>query len=500
MGVLPLDNINLVPDSNILREHINIDGIEYLKVTKPLGVGTSTTSYAGWSFDPNQIPDKFKIELSNVLITDVTNVSTILLRVLFVISTGNVAHAVTFTKDTATNTYYGSNEFTKPENATAIRIYPTFTASSYVSNVSVAIPTGALILTDLETIPTIKDIAQTLVDQNLISPSFNTAVENIVKNTTPNISQIDDLKSAFSDKICRGELLLDNQNNLVDTNANYNYISWWGSSTLGAMGSALNIMSTDLGITNKYAGGRGGELMQHHAARMGAVPALLKFTGGQIPESGSVAVTSNNLPKIRYDALVAYPVTVNGVNGTLGTNTTNTGLIFTRTEDGSAITVNAETEYEAIPTYDEKFISGYVILNVGKNNILYKHDSVESIFEYTMKMYAHVRTAFKRVLVMNHYNNTNFDNEQIAMIAELNRKLSKQFGNCLIDNYGYLKSTQVWIDTGITPTEADLAAQARGVLPPSLSSDALHMNSKTYTALINKKIKPKFQELWIKQE
>lgn len=490
-----LDNVNLYGDPAIVVDYPKFDGIDYFRVTKPVGAATGNTSFAGWSLPANKIPNNFRINLKDCLITQVANISTIIFRVKFVTTSGDVNQQVTFAKDATTGKFNGSNNFTKPENATSVRIYPSFTANSgYASDVSVSIPIGGLVLTDTDKANTVSSVIKASYAQD----DFKNAVQEITGNTDVNIREIAYITSAFSDRISRGELIF-KDGVLNDVNSDFNYISWWGSSSIAGMSPYLTTMATELGITNKYNGGKSGEIGQYHAARMGAIPAIISIPSGTIPASGKVEVAANNLPNIRYDAMGTFTGTLNGIIGTFGYDaTSSTQLSFTRTTTGTAIAVGTST-FEFIPNFGGKNISGYVILNPCKNNILYTADlneSVDFLFDITMKMYAQVQNAFKRVIVINHYCNTNFNENQIEITKQFNKKLAKQFGNCLVDNNAYLLSEQVWIDTGFTKTQADIDAIARGVLPPTLSSDALHMNGTTVQALIRTQVKPKFQEIW----
>jgi len=94
------------------------------------------------------------------------------------------------------------------------------------------------------------------------------------------------------------------------------------------------------------------------------------------------------------------------------------------------------------------------------------------------------------------YPNTVASANGIDLIHDYNALTAKRYGSLSIDNAAYLMSSQIWTDAMITPTSADLSAQSKGVIAPSLSSDGLHMNSPIEQLVIDKLIKPKMQELW----
>ncbi|QQS17877.1 hypothetical protein IPL68_04415 [Candidatus Saccharibacteria bacterium] len=64
-----------------------------------------------------------------------------------------------------------------------------------------------------------------------------------------------------------------------------------------------------------------------------------------------------------------------------------------------------------------------------------------------------------------------------------NARLASVYGGRYVDVFAYLKSNQVWIDTGVTPTATDLSDQAAGVIPTSLRADTGHLNGVGYAAV-----------------
>ncbi|HIF6303829.1 TPA: hypothetical protein ACX3LH_006257, partial [Klebsiella michiganensis] len=59
----------------------------------------------------------------------------------------------------------------------------------------------------------------------------------------------------------------------------------------------------------------------------------------------------------------------------------------------------------------------------------------------------------------------------------------------------YICSSQIWTDTGITPTTDDLAMQTVGYKPTSLSADSAHLNTTAHKAVVEHVIKPKLISL-----
>ncbi|WDM88150.1 hypothetical protein LG197_26765 [Pseudomonas asiatica] len=87
-----------------------------------------------------------------------------------------------------------------------------------------------------------------------------------------------------------------------------------------------------------------------------------------------------------------------------------------------------------------------------------------------------------------------------AKCKQLNDFIRATYGDHVFDLVDYLCSAEIWVDTGITPTAADLQNQAAGCLPASLSRDNLaHMNAKARTAAANKLKSQLINMGWFKQ-
>ena len=248
----------------------------------------------------------------------------------------------------------------------------------------------------------------------------------------------------------------------------------WGSSTMEYMGSEVSAAMAGLGVAY-YNGGDGGVRAEHTLAQMGAVPALLTLTGGSIPASGSVTVTSSNMPANVY--LRAYTGTLAGVAGAI--SSTADAITFSRAADGAAVAVAADTPF--VPTVGPQYQDAVTILNIGKNNFgsSIAPNSGEAIAALTDQAFAWLSPLVKRVVVMGHA--VNRDTPAVSTlrdrVMDCNALLAATYGNLFFDLQGYMTGPQIWIDSGVTPTQADLDAQAAGNKPPSLSLDDQHFNA-----------------------
>ncbi|HHT0452843.1 hypothetical protein M4769_14405 [Klebsiella pneumoniae subsp. pneumoniae] len=300
-----------------------------------------------------------------------------------------------------------------------------------------------------------------------------------------------------------GDRYLDSGGNLSPVLPDPLKMSAWGSSSLlrYSADSAFSAMAGSLGVTNWNNQGQGGETSFQIAARFGSVPFTLVFPSNTIPASGSVAVTCTQLPSgFRNSYLKAYAGVVGGVEGTL--SWASSSLLFTRKTAGSAVVLTGATDF--IPTLPESYRDGVVLLWMYKNDITYgsanTEVNAEATFNNVVKTFEHVSTFAKRCLVIGIFNDSSYSNtDYLNRVATLNSMMRNKFGDLYCDTQDYLCSAQVWVDTGITPTEQDLAMQAAGYKATSLSGDTLHLNAAASKAITDHVIKPKLISLgWYK--
>lgn len=259
--------------------------------------------------------------------------------------------------------------------------------------------------------------------------------------------------------------------------------SWsgWGSSSVGqpASGDAFSGIAAEVGATY-YNGGKGREVSQQTTARLGSRPALITFPAGLIPASGAVEVTSSNLPV--SDALLTYQGVIGGVEGRL--SSTNAALTFTRISAGAEVSVQPNAAF--VPTVGAARRGDLLILWIGKNN-LDGTDSgaVSQVIEDTAATWNYGDALFKRRVVMGHFvdGNTPADSPIRAQIQAVNADYAARYGNQYFDTTAYITSPLIFEDMGITPTSSDLAQQALGNKPPSVSADSGHFSAAGYAAV-----------------
>lgn len=264
----------------------------------------------------------------------------------------------------------------------------------------------------------------------------------------------------------------------------------WGSSTI-AQFYEMSGLAQQMGATY-YNGGQGSEASTHIAARMGSVPALLTVIGGVIPAAAGSTVTlscSNVAPIQYFRPTQGY---LNGVKGTL--SSTDTAFSFKREAAGSDVPSVGEFAFCPIDGPDHR--ADVTFLNMGKNDTSYLYETAGVIARIDAS-YDWLAPLVKRVIVVGQFKNVGTQPGSFAAraLTEIDVYCQKRYGRQFYDLGAYLRSAQVWADTGITPTQADLDQQALGNLAPSLSVDnAAHMNPKTRAA-VAAQLKAKVLEL-----
>ena len=260
----------------------------------------------------------------------------------------------------------------------------------------------------------------------------------------------------------------------------------WGSSTAHYFEDNLTALAAQRGATC-YAGGQGGERIEHHTARLGSHPALLTFPANTIPASGWIDLP---LPAgwTRSGSLLTYSGIVAGVAGTLSTGAADNLVRFTRTDTGSEVVTTAG----AVFTPDDGMLyrAAFNFFNLGKNSITSGRAASE-VIQITKEAYAWLSPLVSRTLVGNHFIDTDtaVGSATYQRVLDVNAGLAAAFGSHLVDIYGFVCLGQakfgqtIWDRTGITPTADDLLKQSQGLKPTGLSRDNLHLSEAADVAV-----------------
>lgn len=267
-------------------------------------------------------------------------------------------------------------------------------------------------------------------------------------------------------------------------------VSGWGSSSMERMASQFASMTADLApMAVYYSGGKGGEQSTHIAARLGSIPMLATVADGSIPASGAVTVMVSNVKP--SSSMKPFTGWLNGIYGTMS----STGSVITFTRSVAGIAVATTGEFPFIPEIGPQHRGGVTFLWMGKNDA--PGYSAESIIARTDATFDWLSPSITRCLVLGHFHDSNTapDSAEALILDAVNAAHKKRYGELFVDVQAYLMSPQVWIDTGITPTAGDLAQQALGQKPASLSADTGHLSAAMYAVLNTKVLQPLIRQL-----
>ncbi len=215
--------------------------------------------------------------------------------------------------------------------------------------------------------------------------------------------------------------------------------------------------------------GVGGETSRTIVGRMGVWPILVTVDGGAIPAAGGVTVTLVSVDGGAVSPLLQHvtnglasinPCVVEGVTGTL----TRAGdvLTFTRSTGGAVVPVPFPGMLTT-SAYRER--RGDIhILEMGQNGgyvdldqLVAQQRAMDDWSDYLLVRGFSTGTAASR--------------------AEADDKMLRAFGRRFVNIRAFLSSPAAMAHAGLTPTQADLDAQAVGRVPPALLSDPVHLNN-----------------------
>lgn len=272
-----------------------------------------------------------------------------------------------------------------------------------------------------------------------------------------------------------------------------------GSSTMAGLAVGLQNALSERGVSTSHnSSAIGSWQVSHMGAAVGTRPLVAEeFT---IPSVGSVTIKPTNMTEANNTtARIEFAGSFLGVVGVLSSPAGSGTWTFTRDAQGDPMGVPAGVPY--VPTVPAPRRRALAILNIGKNTLTTSRPGWDwrQCVASTESMDDYFGGPDGRVLIMGHFVNTTTPAVSTTRdrIKATNDYLADKFGDRFFDLGGYLAGSQVWVDTGITPTQTDLDEQALGNKPPSLSGDNGHMNAAGYNAVVNRII-AKLDELgWI---
>ena len=231
---------------------------------------------------------------------------------------------------------------------------------------------------------------------------------------------------------------------------------------------------------------------------LGLTPYRVRIPSGSIPSSGTVTVETDQAIGGWSDIQdLSFPGHLAGVYGRL--ERTAGAWSFARTNTGTPVTASHATfrGYNgAMPTLDG--ISGHsLIVGYGRNDISKNVRGMEAtipdhVIRSYVDAYESMTAQHRQIVMLGTITRTDEtpDSDGYRMVQEIGIRLRTLFPTHFLDLQGYLIGESVWADTGLTPTQADLGAQAQGMTPPSLFDDVTHYSRVTAQAIAEHLVGP----------
>ncbi|MBU3845752.1 MAG: hypothetical protein H9855_02015, partial [Candidatus Acinetobacter avistercoris] len=258
------------------------------------------------------------------------------------------------------------------------------------------------------------------------------------------------------------------------------HVYFLGSSTVAGMQESISKWENNYNLhTENYA--KGGELIDSMCIRIGALPALVKFN------QKNISTGIKNYFKqdwVKDTSMKTFTVKISDVEGSIGVDTS--GYFFIPNESFS---VNEQTYYP-IQVQNNFEKNSIFIVNLGKNNLLGGTNDYNEATYVLSKSRQCIdwinENITDRIIVMGHFTTVSPTNSIIERVDFINNSLKNNYLYNFFDFKAYIDSNDIWQDTGIRATALDIEAKKINAIPPSLSADSLHLNSKASSASVNK--------------
>ena len=283
-------------------------------------------------------------------------------------------------------------------------------------------------------------------------------------------------------------------------------LNFFGDSTNARLGDqAINLAKADnLPVINNAAGG---SLASYALMSMNGSPVEIKFNVDTIPAKGR---------NVFIDAELVFgegvtPFSLHSTIVIIGENIEASIVgqsanvkIYPRDEQAHSIVVGQQYP---VKLKNNGGVDGICVLATGKNDVNGANWSnwqaaLERVKGYIQKCIALVQPKdAPRYIILPIWadNKPGWSKEEHPyrhqLKDELNNWIRTTYGSNVYDIENYMKSEQIWVDTGITPNESDKQAQKDGVMPLSLSYDGGAHFLPAVETVIARKIIEKAKEL-----
>ena len=283
-------------------------------------------------------------------------------------------------------------------------------------------------------------------------------------------------------------------------------LNFFGDSTNARLGDqAINLAKADnLPVINNA---QGGSLASYALMSMNGSPVEIKFNVDEIPAKGR---------NVFIDAELVYgegvtPFSLHSTIVIIGENIEASIVgqsanvkIYPRDEQAHSIVVG---QRYPVKLKNNGGTDGICVLATGKSDVNGANWSnwqaaLERVKGYIQKCIALVQPKdAPRYIILPIWadNKPGWSKEEHPyrhqLKDELNNWIRTTYGSNVYDIENYMKSEQIWVDTGITPNESDKQAQKDGIMPLSLSYDGGAHFLPAVETVIARKIIEKAKEL-----
>lgn len=283
-------------------------------------------------------------------------------------------------------------------------------------------------------------------------------------------------------------------------------LNFFGDSTNARLGDqAINLAKAEnLPVINNA---QGGSLAAYALMSMNGSPVEIKFNVDTIPAKGRNVFIDAELvygegvtPFSLHSTIVMIG---DGIEASIVGQSANV-KIYPRDEQAHSIVVG---QRYPVKLKNNGGTDGICVLATGKNDVNGANWSnwqaaLERVKDYIQKCIALVQPKdAPRYIVLTIWadNKPGWSKEEHPyrhqLKDELNNWIRTTYSNNVYDIENYMKSEQIWVDTGITPNEADKQAQKDGIMPLSLSYDGGAHFLPAVETIIASKIIAKAKEL-----
>ena len=213
-----------------------------------------------------------------------------------------------------------------------------------------------------------------------------------------------------------------------------------------------------------------GDSVEETAIRVGAVQFNVSVTGGSIPASGTVALTTTQVVGWVPGNIRTFTGSLAGVPGTITRDAAGV-LVFARTTAGADIAASGVLTFA--PEWAGDLDATWVVF-LGRNDITAgivgtSANTVDHVVDVTMKIVDHLTPQVKQVLLVGTITRPDETSgtTKHTQVTAIRDALIAKIGPRFLDIRNYL-ATQCIYDLGLTPTPADLTAMAGDTMPMSL--------------------------------